>query len=273
MVVLAMLPACMVPMEFRESRSIVEDIVDLNQSYFIEGGLSFYPPFLLGLKSRIFNDSVRFRYHYRDQGVFGGVKVSMASADEKTLSFEDMVQRTRKDIDKTNSFRAGITGGTVEDHWQARKREKTIDEMAFAMSIGYKKVAELYPKGEREAVIEDFFKKSLIRQRARYNSIPKDSYQYIKIKGLDCAQEDRYDRLGTPVAQYAQRTGGGIYHARSYSCFVRPKQKFVIFIGMNIASGVELNYDDIIKRTLDSIELDESLPATDTTYSKIKALE
>jgi hypothetical protein len=42
---------------------------------------------------------------------------------------------------------------------------------------------------------------------------------------------------------------------------------------MDIANGVELNYDDIIKRTLDSIELDESLPATDTTFSKMKALE
>jgi hypothetical protein len=264
-------------MEFREEHWVNEDTVDSNNRYYIEGGLSFLPPSLYGLNSTVYNRTIRFGYHYRAQGVSGSVRVLMINADEKTLSFQDIEQREKKDIEKTNSFRAGITERTTEDHWQDHKRGKTISQLidGHYKNNGEKLVSVRhgFPESEWENIAESFFKSSLTRQRARYNSIPQESYQYIKIKNFDCIQTEEYERLGMPVAQHAQRTGGGINHFRIYSCFIRPKQRFGISISMDIANGVELNYDDIIKRTLDSLELDESLPATDTTYSKMKAQE
>ena len=161
----------------------------------------------------------------------------------------------------------------MEEHWQAAKKKTSVAERAGRMKTRKNdelvRVSYAFDKSEWEAIVKEFFISSLARQRDRYNSIPKHTYKWMKIKQYDCIQIDRYERLGTPVGEYAHDLGGALEHVQSFVCYVRPSHMFSIIIDMKIAKkGKHPDYEQIIKRTFDSIELDDTQPETATTFAK-----
>ena len=245
------------------------------ERYYIAGGVSFLPPdfTVLNTPTVIRNDEVRFGFYYRDYGADGDVYVTseQGSLENPIPSKEEAFADGKNRVDGENERRAEILAGTMEDHWQAEKLKMSIRDMVNRMEVrkGDKLVRVIpnFDESEWEAIAKRSFMYHFSRNRGRVKGLPENTYKELTIKGWSCYQIDKYERLGTPVGEHAQRTGGGTEHIRDYRCYIRADFAIWVRIGMDVAPGINLDYDTILRPLLDSIDVDESLPDTHTTFS------
>jgi len=243
-----------------------------DERYYIAGGVSFLPPDFSALNTPtvIRNDEVRFGFYYRDYGAYGNVYVS---SENPISSKEEVFADGEKRVADENLRRTEILAGTMEDHWRAEKQKMDIRDMVKRMKVrkGGKLVSVIpnFDESEWEAIAKSSFMYHFSRKRGRVKGLPDNTYKELTIKGWSCCQIDKYERLGTPVGEFALRTGGGIEYNRDYYCYINPNFAIWVDIDMDLAPGTELNYDKILHPLLESIEIDESLPDSYTTFAKM----
>ena len=250
-------------------------VTSLDERYYIAGGVSFLPPdfTVLNTPTVIYKDGVRFGFYYRDYGAYGSVRVSseQGSVEHPISSKEEVFANGKEEVSDENKRRTDILAGTMEDHWQAEKLKMSIRDMVKRMKVrkGDKLVRVIpnFDESEWEAIAKRSFMYHFSRKRGRVKDLPDNTYKELTIKGWNCRQIDKYERLRTPVGEYAQRTGGGVEHNRNYGCYIRPDFSIWVNIGMDLAPGIDLEYDKILSPLLESIEIDESLSDTYTTFS------
>lgn len=269
--IISVLAGCM---NFNEKPyGISAEVSDPHQRYYIANGVSFLPPALTGLKAVIHNDSVSFGFYYRDYGAYGsvGVSSSIGSSEYPITPKWESDADSKRGIAEENKRRAQILAVTMEEHWQVEKKRMSIRDMVARMQVRKDgklvRVIPHFDKSEWESIAKDSFMYHLSRERVRLKGLPDNTYRTASIKGVDCLQLDFYRRLGAPLGEFDQATGGGIEHYRSYNCYIRPDFTILVAIGMDMAPGIELEYDKILRPLLESIEIDETLPNTYTTFS------
>ena len=275
------LSSCRTPPLFRKQSWIDETNVDINKRYYVNNGVSFLPPSIPGFRSTVWNYQVAFNsYSNTPLSVTSEVVISAGTASTQgNYASKAAYESYREDqIHNENRRRADILAGTLEDQWQKELSKGGIEAMMEGRLIyregsnypsPFKSVYKT-PKAQEEKLKDNFYF-FFARKRARLQGLPNNTYQTITVNGRQCLQTDIYERLGTPLGEYAVRTGGGIEHSRGYSCYIRPGLVPGIYIDTKLAAGDSVDFDKILAPILESFDVDESLPANQTTFQMMTA--
>lgn len=258
--------------------AVREDTINPNKRYYLTGGVTFLPPSLPGFSSTIWDSQASFGISSKDSpshvgsGILvtsGATKKDPPSYPNKEVLYNLQKNRTKQE----NQRRADILAGTMEERWQEKvataggteAMAKEIELYSGPLVLAYKT-----PEARAKWLKEDFYY-FFGRQRARLRGLPDKTYQSAIVNGLECLRTDSYQRLATPLGEYAVRTGGGIQHSRNYACFIRHDLIPAILIHARLAAGDKIDFDLILKPVLESFAIDTSLPANHTTFDIMMA--
>lgn len=267
-VFLALLTGCrVVDRLIRDAEKYYHDEkISYQKRYHVEGQFSFlFPKYLDGYTVVIYDHRLKTSFSNKD-GVEIYVGVGLTLNDPEQSSDEYFKKKKKRISDKNGRIKE-MYRGTLEERWQEVNTPEYVRKEASDI---LKKVA----RSEEETLVREFFKYHLQYDRDRYEGIPKDIYEQYAFSGYKCSLITLYDRINSPVAQYAIKVGGGVEITKALSCYISGVKQFSVGVTLRNPPGVDSLPDKILIDLIKTINIDPTLPTTFSTHREwIRAQE